>query len=195
MKKLSAILIYFLISILIFSCTEDRDLLDNTNQGQNPNPNPDPNPLTIQAGVLKINEFVARGSTNPNEFGSNEDWFEIYNPNDEALTLEQGKWFVTDDLTDQEKFEVPISVTIPAKGFLVIWCDNATGGNDIHATFGLSGGGEEIGIYYKQDDNSMLEIDSYTYGSQTDGVSEGRSPDGADNWTNFNSPTIGTTNN
>ena len=155
------------------------------------------NNTSVVAGIVLINEMVVKGSTNANEFGELEDWFEIYNPQDTAVTLESGKWYVTDAAEfNNRKFLLP-EVTIAANDFLIIWCDDGgqPNGMDIHATFKLSSSGEDVGIYY-DDNGSDLAIDIKTYpATSIDGQGYGRLPDGSENWEYLTNPTPGASNN
>lgn len=184
MKLLLPIFISF---FLLASCTKDR--LE---------PKDDDNPdVTIEAGYLFINEFVARGSQQANEFGTFEDWIEIFNPSFSEVTLQAGKWFVSDGgPSNPDKYALP-EVTIPARGFLVIWCDGLDiVETQIHTNFSLSAAGEHIVIYYKSSSTSEgVIVDEYQYGEQISRKSEGRYPDGGDLWTFFDNPTIGASNN
>lgn len=144
---------------------------------------------------LLINEFVAKGSINANEYGSNEDWIEIYNTDTADYNIISGKWFITDDPTgDREKYALP-DLTIPANGHLVVWCDGLDEVNtQIHTNFKLSSGGEDIALFYKGN-RGPIEVDMHSYDALTiDAVSEGRSPDGSSTWQSFNSPTPGNPN-
>jgi hypothetical protein len=50
-------------------------------------------------------------------------WFEIYNPIEQDRLLEAGRWHVNDaGPFAPTKFELP-QITIPGRGFLVIWCE------------------------------------------------------------------------
>jgi hypothetical protein len=172
-----------IISLSIISCTKDRIF---TNEPEN-NPN---DTIQIVAGILKINEFVAKGSALTNELGINDDWVEIYNPTNKAITLQAESWYITDDAVDSKtKFKLP-SFTIPAFGYKIFFCDGQNVvQTQIHTNFGLSSAGEHLGLFYKSG-NEVLEIDSRQFGAQTiDNQSEGRSPDGSANWTTFPVPT------
>lgn len=182
--QMAAIII---VAVIFFACTKDRNLQTDDNVQALGD-----DTTLITAGMLKINEFVAKGSTNANENGNYEDWFEIYNPNGYAVNFAQGHWFVTDDLSEKNKFELP-PVTIPAYGFLLIWCDEDTG-NDIHTGFKLSSGGESLGVFYNNG-GDYITIDELDFDAQSDGVSKGRYPDGSDNWIFFTLPTPGQSNN
>jgi hypothetical protein len=172
----------------MISCTKDRiDSLNNKVPIV---------PLKIELGHLYINEFVAKGSLNPNEFGLNEDWIEIYNPWNEEITLEKGGWYISDaGHSNPIKYQLP-EIKIPAKGFLVIWADGFDKvETQIHTNFGLSASGEHIILYYQPEGESGVIVDEYQFGTQESGISEGRYTDGLNNWLFFNSPTIGASNN
>lgn len=177
---------------LTVGCVPDRDLLEDDPM----TPGQDSTGFVVARHTLFINEFVARGSENVNEFGSAEDWFEVYNPNSFNAVLEAGRWFVTDKgPADPKKFELP-QCTVPAKGFLLIWCDGlALEDVFIHTNFSLSALGEHIGIYYEHGGEQVM-VDDYEYPVQEqDAVSTGRYPDGGPSWVTFQNPTPGSSNN
>ncbi len=181
-----------LFALGVSSCTPDRDLItdDPIPTGQ------DSVGFAVMRHTLYLNEFVARGSQNANEYGTNEDWFEIHNPNSFNAVLREGEWYVTDKgPEDPENYALP-QCTIPSKGFLIVWCDGlATQDVFIHTNFSLSASGEHIGIYFKAAAEGIM-VDDYAYPAQeTDAVSTGRYPDGGPNWTTFQIPTPGSANN
>ena len=112
MKKL----LYLSMFLLICSACSKEKLLSNTNRTkvlipQKPS-------YIVEAGLLRINEFVAAGSKQENEFGRFSDWVELYNPTNHELHLKEGQWFFTDDIIHhRKKFEIP-EIKIPAKS---IW--------------------------------------------------------------------------
>lgn len=191
-----AIAMVLIFGVLMSACTKDRipeedDLIDPIEPiGEDPNVT-----TPIARYTLFINEFVARGSENINEFGSAEDWIEVFNPAFEDITLTGGRWYISDGGPENPtKYLLP-ELTIPARGFLVVWADNMdTVATDIHTNFALSGSGEHIIIWYIDDMGNGVNVDDYLYGQQESAVSEGRFPDGGAAWTFFNSPTPGAPN-
>jgi hypothetical protein len=149
--------------------------------------------LSFQAQDLKINEFMASNSnTIADENGNFEDWIEIYNPNNFEVDL--AGYFISDATDNPQKYRIPETseeAKIPANGFLLIWADSKSHLGHLHTNFKLSASGDDILL---SDANGNL-IDSYTFGSQTTDISEGRATDGADNWVFFNVPTPGASNN
>ncbi|MCP4245631.1 MAG: lamin tail domain-containing protein, partial [bacterium] len=130
----------------------------------------------MSAVELRINEFMADNHNaiedpdGPIEF---DDWLEIYNAG--ATAVDMSGMYLTDDLGNPTRWQVPQGVTIPAGGYLLFWADDEQGQGPMHTSFQLNGSGEEIGLYNV--DGATL-IDSITYGMQQPDVSHGRIPDG-----------------
>lgn len=149
-------------------------------------------------GVV-INEFLARNdTTNQDSAGDFDDWLELFNSTPEAIDL--AGYFLTDNLNDPDKFELPVGTVIPAEGFLLFWADGEPEEGLLHCSFKLSGSGEEIGLYNPE--GSL--VDEIAFGEQGADISWGRYPDGSDDWQYFgncdsclsaSAPTPGTTNN
>lgn len=146
---------------------------------------------------LFINEFLAINSSccADNSSGTNEfdDWIEIYNAG--ATPVNIGGMYVSDNKANPFKYQIPDDqpalTTIPAGGFLIIWADNQSEQGALHADFGLSSAGEDVGIYYVDG----RAINDYTFGAQSENVSWGRTTNGASTWKSFNTPTPGQSNN
>ena len=149
------------------------------------------NSQTPETVVLKINEFMAQNTAGiQDENGQFEDWVEIYNPGPDSVEL--GGLFLTDDLTQTTQWALP-EMTLAAEGFLLVYCDNDAEDGPMHATFKLSAGGEEIGLYGRLAAGNEL-IDSYSFGPQTANVSQGLDSDGDGVWVLFTEPTPGASN-
>ncbi len=76
---------------------------------------------------------------------------------------------------------------------MLIWCDEDPQDGPLHASFKLSGGGEEI-VLFADDAHANVPIDWITFGPQTPDISYGRKPDGAATWITFATPTPGRSN-
>ena len=149
------------------------------------------NPENPEEIVLYINEFMALNSvTIQDEMSEYEDWLEIYNPGPGAVDM--GGLYLTDDLTNTTQWTFP-DTTLEAGGFLLVWCDDDTGDGPLHTNFKLSGDGEEIGLFGRLSAGNNV-IDSYTFGVQSDDISEGRETDGNPTWIFFTTPTPGASN-
>lgn len=129
---------------------------------------------------VRINEILADNTQTLIDPANNqpEDWFELYNAG--SATLDLGGYTLTDDLTQPEKFLIPPGTIIPANGFLLCWADSLSSSNrpasPLHVNFKLAKGGSDIGLF----DPALNKVDGFTYGAQTNDVSVGRFPDGAD---------------
>ncbi|MHC4659487.1 MAG: lamin tail domain-containing protein, partial [Planctomycetota bacterium] len=149
-----------------------------------------------RAWPLVINEFMASNAAaieDPNEPNDFPDWFELYNAS--PIPLELGGMYLTDDLGDPMKWEIPAGVSIDAWGFLVFWADGDADKDQgpTHTNFQLSASeGEEIGLF--DTDGSTL-IDSFSFDPQTTDISYGLYPDASDNQRFFATPTPGWENN
>jgi len=139
-----------------------------------------PNSATSRPVLVRINEWLA-GNTltaaDPAD-GDFDDWFELYNAG--ANPVDLATYTLTDDLDNPKKYSIPPGTIIPAGGFLLVWADEEGGqnaaGRDLHANFKLALGGEQLGLFAP--DRSL--VDGLFYGPQTNEVSLGRFPDGAD---------------
>ncbi|WP_218933932.1 CotH kinase family protein [Rubripirellula lacrimiformis] len=148
--------------------------------------------VPVEPVVLYINEFMADNDSvieDPDEAGAFEDWVEIFNPGTQAIDL--SGMSMTDDLTDPTQWQFADGSTIAAGGYLIVWADGDTDQGDNHATFKLSSGGEEIGLFHI--DGTTL-IDSVVFGEQVTDVSYGRFPDGSETFVAMTTPTPIATN-
>jgi len=144
---------------------------------------------------LVINELMARNNSDSgihDEWGEYDDWIEIYNYGDEAIDI--GGMWMTDNLDTGPAWQIPRTnpalTTIASHGYLLIWADNQTGQGVLHASFALSGTGEDIGLY----DADRNLIDSIQFGTQEQNKSYGQLPDANDHWQVFDYPTPGKSN-
>lgn len=141
---------------------------------------------------LFINEFLASNSTvnvDP-DFSTFSDWIEIYNA--EEFDVDLSGYFLTDNLSNPNKWQIPSDAVIPSKGYLVFWADDENMADlGMHTNFKLSADGEEIGLF---DDEGNL-IDSRVFGEQETDVSFGRNLSSYDEWLYFSQSTPGTANN
>jgi hypothetical protein len=195
MKKL--LILFSITSVVFGSCTKDRDfpVIINPNDTIAGPGSKD----SIVEGTLRVNEFLARGGSFYNELvlpgnpNGGSDWIELFNTTNDTIVFEKNKWFITDTIGNNKKYQLPELTMLP-RSFLVVWADGLdTVINQIHTNFNLSKDGEDIGLFY-QSDSTLIKVDSYSFGTQQSGVSEGRLPDGGSTWTFFNTPTPGQPN-
>jgi hypothetical protein len=135
-----------------------------------------------------INEWMADnaapgGIPDPAD-GLYQDWFELFNPNTNAVNL--SGLHLTDNLDVPNKWRIPTNSFISARGFLLVWADNSTNQNsalggtnvDLHANFSLNNGGETVGLFAA---DGITPIFALTFGQQIQNVSQGYFPDGNTN--------------
>ena len=119
-------------------------------QGSDP-----PNPYR----TVIINEFLSH--TDPPDF----DFIELFNYSASAVDLSH--CILTDDPTTN-RFVIPTNTVIQPQGLIYF--------DETRLGFALSAAGETI---YFKDPNNTRVIEAVRFGAQENGVSTGRSPDGA----------------
>ena len=146
---------------------------------------------TIDYTII-FNEFkAARQNCCDDGTGEYEDFIELYNYGMEAIDI--GGFYFTHNLTGSFLYHITDSsaseTTINAGGFLVIWADGDPEQGPLHVDFILNSGGDDIGIY-DPDGSAIIEM---AFSSQSEDISYGRYPDGANTW-QFMNPTPGMAN-
>lgn len=132
---------------------------------------------------IVINEFHTGPSTT---------WIELFNRGNEELVLDQ--FALTNDLRFAPlRWNFPENTSVPpGQRLLVYGRSNASEG--LHASFDLSKSGGNVALTMPIGDEQMAVADVAFYGNQADGVSFGRSPDGADSYLYFRNTSSGETN-
>ncbi len=134
-----------------------------------------------------INEFMAdNAATVSDQDGEYDDWIELYNNSDSAVSL--NGYYLTDDATDLTQWAFP-DISVPAHAYLVIWADSDEEQEGLHAGFKLSASGETILLV----DPGQAVADEVTFGEQATDISTGRYPDGTGSFIAMN-PTFAATN-
>lgn len=128
--------------------------------------------LTVNAGDVVINEFMAQNDSIPDPAGEFDDWIEFYNNTANPLNL--GGMYLSDDPTLPTKWQFPANTIIDANGYLIVWADNDSGQAGLHANFALSANGEQI-IF---SNTNVSILDSVTFGAQVTNRSMARIPNG-----------------
>lgn len=115
-------------------------------------------------------------------------WFELYNNTAAPITLgdnSKGFWYMSDNRTERKLSPVRIRITIPAKGFALVYSSDSlySAGTELHAAFNVgrntSTPRDTIGIYYQKTLSSpLMTIDSLTYAEIERTSTWGRVPDG-----------------
>ncbi len=125
-------------------------------------------------GEVVLNEVVADNvSGQINNDGKNEDWIELYNTSSRDINL--ADCYLTDDAGIKSKWKFPSQSVIRAKGYLIVWADEASDVTELHASFKLSKAGESV-LFYSADSTTLL--DNVSFGNQIADNSYGRYPNG-----------------
>ncbi|MEI6132120.1 MAG: lamin tail domain-containing protein [Bacillota bacterium] len=155
-------------------------------------PKPTPKPTPLPQPQIMINEIMGSNrSTIADERGNFEDWIELYNASNFAVNLQN--YYLSDGNTNLLKWQFP-SVTIPAKGHLLVWASNKNylqANGQPHTNFRLKIAGENITLLMP-DGKTVLDVRSAT--SYTTDISYGRKQSGSNEWQYFGVPTPGQPN-
>ncbi len=136
-----------------------------------------------------INEILAKNTdTNSDENGEYSDWLEIFNSNNYSVDL--SSFFLSDNAEELTEWQFPAETEIPAKDFLLIWCDDDNDPNNLHANFKLTTDGETV--FLVNSDGETIE-DSVTFPIQEANISFARLADGGSSW-GYHTPTPNSTN-
>lgn len=140
-------------------------------------------------GQIVINEFGASNSftIDDPDYDESADWVEIYNTDVTAWNLKG--FYLTDNISSPDKWQIAEDAIIEPGGFLLIWSDGRD--NGLHTGFKLAAGGEELALFTP----ALSLVDSVTFSTQAADISYGRVTDGNTGWGYFRDPTPGTTNN
>jgi hypothetical protein len=123
---------------------------------------------------LRLNEWMARPP-------SGNDWLELYNGHGYPVSL---AGLVITDATSPAPTNRAIRALsfIGARGFIQFYASDLQQSDPDHLDFKLSSGGETLTLY---DADRTTVLDQVTFGSQSEDVSQGRAPDGSDNFVFF----------
>ena len=137
-----------------------------------------------------INELMASNdNTEPDDANEYDDWFELYNGGPYVVPL--GGMYLTDNLSNPTKWQIPEGVNINPGEYLLFWADENEGQGPTHTNFKLSASGEEIGLIAS---DGTTVLDSIRFGDQVTDISYGRYPDASSNLRFFATPTPWTEN-
>ncbi|MBN1211994.1 MAG: CotH kinase family protein [candidate division Zixibacteria bacterium] len=132
---------------------------------------------------IKINEFMASNKTTAaDQDGEFDDWIELYNPSDSAVSL--AGYYLSDDGAEVTQWVFPDTFIAPGS-FLLVWADDDEDQAGLHTNFKLSASGEAVVL----SDPALVLVDEIAFGPQNDDVSYGRYPDGGEEWRFYATPT------
>lgn len=127
--------------------------------------------LSVAADPV-ISEFLASNVTGAqDEDGTRQDWIEVHNPDTTPVNL--SGWHLTDNVGNPGKWTFP-AVTVPAKGFLLVWASEKNRRNPaapLHTNFKLSANGEYLAL--TRPDNSVAHEFAPSFPPQAQDVAYG----------------------
>jgi len=135
---------------------------------------PEEEPTPVVAEGLFINEIYASG----------EDWIELYNSLETSQDI--SGYYIYDIVAT--RYKIPAATTIPAKGYLVLICNDL--GTGLNTNFKLTSAGETVFL----ENASGTLIDRVEFPELNAGQSYGRYPDGSTTLAVSGTTTQGATN-
>lgn len=138
---------------------------------------------------VRINEISASNDVFMNESFKKHDWIELYNTTSDRIDV--SGMYLSDNINQPLKYALPQGTSIPARGYLVIWCDKETG-TSLHAPFKLDNKNGSA-VVLTASDRSWA--DTLIYNSHTGFQSVGLYPNGGSTSYIMNRPSLGKSNN
>ena len=142
---------------------------------------------------IRINEVSAANTIYANEFWKRNDWVELYNTTDKAIVVSD--MYLSDNPNKPKKYKISkgnskAKTTIPAHGYLIVWCDKLEPESQLHADFKLAAEGGDVLLTAA--DESWC--DHFVYTEHRGDETVGRYPDGGSEVYVMNTPTIAKSN-
>jgi len=142
---------------------------------------------------VRINEVSAANGIHVNEYFKRNDWVELYNTTNQPIDI-AGMYF-SDNEQKPLKYQISkgdsqASTTIPAHGYLIVWCDKLESRDQLHASFKLDADGGSVLLTAADESWS----DRLVYTAHQADQTVGRYPDGGSDIFVMNVPTIAQSN-
>lgn len=146
--------------------------------------------VETEPGDLVINELMASNdNTISDQDGEYDDWIELFN--NSAGEIDLSNYHITDGVELDNAWTIPAGTTIPSNGYLIIWADDDTDQEGLHADFKLSAGGETLTLWNADDE----VIDQVVFDEQITDISYGRFVNGTGDFMLMGIPTPNAQNN
>jgi len=147
----------------------------------------------MASAQVRINEILAVNQYHGTDAqGEADDWIELYNASNASIDL--SGYYLSDDPDNRLKWQFPAdqsSLTrMPARGYLLVWADNDTQAQGLHAGFKLAAQGETLVL----SDPQGTMLDRITYEPLRVDVAYGRDAQNATQWGVMALPSPGTAN-
>jgi len=147
------------------------------------------------SGQILINEYSVSNLTGfLDNYGSNEDWIELYNVGTSTINLTG--FSLSDNPSQPLKWQFPAGVSLAAGGFLKIWASgrNEVTGGHYHTNFRLTQTKDEPEVIVFSNPFSSI-LDQVQLEITQKDHSRGRTVNGSSSWSIFTNPTPGASNN
>jgi spore coat protein CotH len=129
--------------------------------------------IVVEADVV-INEMMPQNNVSITDpAGDYEDWIELYNNTDASIDV-SGYYLSDQPSANPTKYEIPEGTTIDANGYLIIWADEDTTEEGLHANFKISSSGETVVLL----DADGFELNKVKMPEMSSGTTYGRYPNG-----------------
>lgn len=114
-------------------------------------------------------------------------WVELYNPTNNVISI--AGWYIGTDADVSKAYRLPAGLSVPAKGYTLIYCDKANKG--VHTNFRVNSDKGSLYLF-----NSGGEtVDALTMKAQpAPNIAYGRKTDGAEEWQYELAPSAGKAN-
>ncbi len=122
---------------------------------------------TPVTGPFQLSEIMANNVSAVSNGGAFPPWIEIQNTSGTAASITG--WQLSDPVTSA-KYTFPSATTIPANGYLVVWCDSATTAPGLHTGFTLNAAGDTMQLL----DSGKVRRDAVQFGNQPANYSIGK---------------------
>ena len=142
---------------------------------------------------IRINEVSAANGIHVNEYFKRNDWVELYNTTNQPIDI--AGMYLSDNEQKPLKYQISkgdsqASTTIPAHGYLIVWCDKLESKDQLHASFKLDADGGSVLLTAADESWS----DRLVYTAHQADQTVGRYPDGGSDIFVMNVPTIAQSN-
>lgn len=142
---------------------------------------------------IRINEVSAANGIHVNEYFKRNDWVELYNTTDKDIDV--AGMYLSDNEQKPLKYQISkgdsqAATTIPAHGYLIVWCDKLESRDQLHASFKLDADGGSVLLTAADESWSDRLVYTANQADQT----VGRYPDGGSDIFVMNVPTIAQSN-
>ncbi len=134
---------------------------------------------------VRINEVSASNDIYVNEYFKSEDWIELYNPADTAVSI--AGLYISREPDNPKQYQIPATpeelTVIPPRGYRILWADKEKDTKQLHLPFKLAAEGGTLRLTRMQEQGGQEAVvwtERLTYTPHSSDHTFGRYPDGSD---------------